>query len=73
MISTADLRLATEDELLDLLAVLAFDRATGSVPHRPIRWRVETDRSHHGLDPAAIAKDRVAGRSVERLQIQRVS
>lgn len=73
VISTADLRLATEDELLDLLAVLAFDRATGSVPHRPIRWRVETDRSHHGLDPAAIAKDRVAGRSVERLQIQRIS
>lgn len=73
VVSTADLRLATEDELLDFLAVLAFDRASGSVPHRPIRWRVDSDRALHGLDPDGIPTDRIAGRRVERLRIERLS
>lgn len=73
IISTAELRLATEDDLLDLLAVLAFDRATGSVPQRPIRWRVDTDRAAHGLEPDAIPTDRVAGRRIERFHLQRLA
>jgi hypothetical protein len=72
-ISTADLQLATEDELLDLLAALAFDRANGTVPQRPIRWRIDSDRAEHGLNPAAIQTDRVAGRRVERLRIERLA
>ncbi len=73
VVSTAELRLATEDELLDLLAVLAFDRATGSVPHRPVRWRIDTDRAAHALDPDAIPTDLLAGRRIERLRIERLA
>ncbi|MBX3745951.1 MAG: hypothetical protein KF833_11650 [Verrucomicrobiae bacterium] len=72
-VSTESLRLATEDDLLDLLAVLAFDRATTAARHRPIRWRIETVREHLGLTPGAIPIDRVSGRSIERLLIERLS
>jgi len=72
-VSTADLRLATEDELLDFLAVLAFDRATGSVPHRPVRWRVVSERTERGLEPETIPSDRLAGRRMERLRIERIA
>ena len=73
VISTDTLRLATEDELLDLLAVLAFDRATTSAGHRPVRWRIGTDRERLGLTPSAIPRDRVSGRTIERLRIERLA
>ena len=73
VVSTEELRLATEDELLDFLAVLAFDRATGSVPHRPVRWRIVSERTERGLEPETIPADRVAGRRMERLRIERIA
>lgn len=72
-LSTSDLRLATEDELLDLLAALAFERATGAVPHHPVRWQVESERATHGLEPDSIPTDLIAGRRIERLRIERIA
>lgn len=72
-LSTADLRLRTEDDLLDFLAVLAYERASGSRAHKPIRWRIRTARHEHGLEPEKIPTDTVAGRRVERLTIERTA
>ncbi len=72
-VSTADLKLNTEDDLLDFLAVLAYDRASGKRGHKPIRWRVRTARQEHGLEPEKIPTDIVAGRRVERLTIERTA
>ena len=71
-ISTAELRLSTEDDLLDLLAVLAYERATSASNHRPIRWRVLSERLEKGLNPENIQQDQQAGRQVERLTIERI-
>ena len=71
-ISTAELRLHREDDLLDLLAVLAFERATGSTPHKPVRWRVTTERDANGLEPEKIPTDQLSGRRIERLSIERI-
>jgi hypothetical protein len=73
-VSTADMRLTnTSDELLDFLAVLAYDRASGKRGHKPIRWRIRTARKEHGLEPEKIPTDVVAGRRVERLTIERTA
>jgi Wadjet protein JetA len=72
-LSTADLHLGTEDDLLDFLAVLAYERASGKRAHKPIRWRIRTARHEHGLEPEKIPTDIVAGRRVERLTIERTA
>jgi hypothetical protein len=72
-LSTADLKLSTEDDFLDFLAVLAFDRASGKRGHKPIRWRIRTARQEHGLKPEKIPTDVIAGRRVERLIIERTA
>ncbi len=73
MLSTEDLKLSTEDDLLDFLAVLAYDRASGPRGHKPIRWRIRTPRQEHGLEPEKIPTDVVAGRRVERIAIERTA
>jgi hypothetical protein len=74
VVSTADMRLTnTLDDLLDFLAVLAYDRTSGKPGHKPIRWRVLTARQEHGLEPEKITTDVVAGRRVERLTIERTA
>jgi hypothetical protein len=72
-VSTAELRISTEDELLDFLAVLAYERASAGRSHKPIRWRIHTARREHGLEPEKIPTDTVAGRRVERLTIERIA
>lgn len=72
-VSTADLHLATEDEFLDLLAVLAFDRAASDLPHRPLRWRIDSTRATLGLNPQEIPSDPLAGHRIERLRIERLA
>jgi hypothetical protein len=67
------LHLHTEDDLLDLLAVLAFERATSSMPHKPLRWRVTSERCEHGLEPEKIATDRLGDRRIERVTIERTT
>lgn len=72
-ISTSELKLIREDDLLDLLAVLAFERAASSTSHKPVRWCVHTERNLHGLEPEKIPTDPLSGRRIERLMIQRIA
>lgn len=72
-ISTENLRISMEDDLLALLAVLAFDRGPASGSHRPVRWRVHTLRSDLGVEPERIPRDAEADRLVERFTIERIS
>jgi hypothetical protein len=72
-ISSAELSLHTEDDLFDLLAVLAFERANGSAPHHPLRWEVKPARTNDGVEPAKIPVDRLAGRRVERFILERIA
>jgi hypothetical protein len=62
-----------EDDLLDLLAVLAFDRGRAAGSHRPVRWRLHPMRADLGVEPERIARDFEAGRLVERFTIERLS
>lgn len=72
-ISTETLRVAVEDDLLDLLAVLAFDRGPSATTHRSVRWRVRATRADFGTEPERIPRDREAGRLVERFTLERIS
>jgi len=72
-ISTEQLHVTIEDDLLDLLAVLAFDRGAASATHRPVRWRVHPMRADFGYEPERIPCDAEADRLVERLTIERIS
>lgn len=71
--STADLHISTEDDLLDFLAVIAYERASAGRGQKPIRWRLHTARKEHGLEPEKIPIDLVAGHRVERLTIERIA
>lgn len=72
VLRSEELELQTEDDLLDLLAVLAFDRASGETPHRPLRWKVSAARAELGLEPQKIPTDRQSGRRVERFILERI-
>jgi hypothetical protein len=72
-ISSAKLSLSTEDDLFDLLAVLAFERANGSTPHRPVRWSIKPARSENGVEPEKVPTDILAGRRVERFLLERIA
>ena len=73
-LSTSDLKLVREDDLLDLLAVLAFDRgASVSGSGRTLKWRVQTARADLGTEPQRIPRDAEAGRLVERFTLERIS
>lgn len=63
----------TEDDLLDLLATLAFQRGTSARTARSVRWRVKLIREDFGLEPEKIPMDAVAGRMCERFTIERIS
>jgi hypothetical protein len=72
-ISTEQLHVLIEDDLLDLLAALAFDRGSASGSHRPVRWRIHPLRADFGVEPERIPRDAEAGRLVERFTIERLS
>jgi hypothetical protein len=72
-ISTEQLRIHVEDDLLDLLAVLAFDRGPANGSHRAIRWRIHSMRADFGVEPERIHRDAEAGRFVERFTLERIS
>lgn len=72
-ISTEHLRVAVEDDLLDLLAALAFDRGPSAATHRGVRWQVRPSRADFGTDPERIPRDPEAGRLVERFTLERIS
>ena len=72
-ISTENLRVVVEDDLLDLLAVLAFDRGPSGTTHRSVRWRVHPARADFGTEPERIPRDTEADRLVERFTLERIS
>jgi hypothetical protein len=72
-ISTEQLHVRLEDDLLDLLAVLAFDRGAASGSHRPVRWRIYPMRADFGVEPERIQHDAEADHLVERFTIERIS
>jgi hypothetical protein len=72
-ISTEQLHIATEDDLLDLFAVLSFDRGSADSARRPTRWRIHAARADFGTEPERIPRDAEAGRLVERFVLERIS
>jgi len=72
-ISTEQLRITVEDDLLDLLAALAFDRGPSGGSRAMVRWRVHPVRADFGMEPDRIARDPQAGRLVERFTLERLS
>ncbi|MEI8235144.1 MAG: Wadjet anti-phage system protein JetA family protein [Verrucomicrobiota bacterium] len=75
-VSTADFHLRTEDDLFDLLAVLAFERSngTGGQRARPLQWRITQARAGDaGLTPENIPADTQAGHRIERFSIERTA
>jgi hypothetical protein len=75
-VSTADFRLRTEDDLYDLLAVLAFERANGTGDGRgkSLRWRISQARAGDaGLEPGALPRDAQSGHLIERFSIERTA
>ncbi len=72
-LSTEDLHLVIEDDLLDLLAVLSFDRGHAVGVSRPLRWRLRTVRADFPTEPERIPRDLQAGRRLERFTIERTA
>lgn len=72
-VSSETLAIYNEDDLLDLLAALAFDRAVGQNSARSLRWKVTPARAENGLEPETIPSDRLAGRNIERFTLERIS
>lgn len=73
-VSTETLRLLREDDLLDLLAALSFDRGPSSAGSRRfIRWRVHAVRSDFGTEPDRIPRDAESGRLMERFTLERLA
>jgi hypothetical protein len=72
-VSTEELRVVLEDDLLDLLAVLAFDRGSVGASHHIIRWRVRPSRLDFGTEPNRVPRDPEAGRLMERFTLERIT
>lgn len=71
-ISTEQLHLTTEDDLLDLFAILAFDRGSSDSSRKSTRWRIYATRADFGTEPERIPRDVEAGRLVERFVVERI-
>lgn len=72
-ISTEQLHVHIEDDLLDLLAVLAFDRGSASGSRHIVRWRVHPVRADFGTAPEKIPTDVEADRRMERFTLERLT
>ncbi len=68
--STEDITLETTDDLLDLLAVVAYEHAPALAGKR-VRWSVDGLRRRNGLEPHVLEHDKLAGHRVERFAITR--
>lgn len=73
-LSTETLHLVREDDLLDLLAVLSFDRGTSmSGSGRTLKWRIRSARADLGTTPERIKLDAECGRLIERFTLERIA
>lgn len=68
--STQDIHLETADDLLDLLAVVAYDQAP-AIAGKRVRWSVDGVRRRQGLEPEKVPMDAQAGHRVERFTMRR--
>jgi hypothetical protein len=69
-IGTDEITLDTADDLLDLLAAVAYEHSPG-LDGKRIRWSVEGPRRTHGLQPEKVPMDTQAGHRIERFAITR--
>ncbi len=72
-ISTEEMRVVVEDDFLDLMAALAFDRGPARGSRKPVRWRVHPVRADFGTEPERIPLDVEGDRLVERFTLERLS
>lgn len=72
-LSTEQFRLHVEDDLLDLLSVLSFDRGPSPGTLRSVRWRVFPARADLGPEATAVPRDREANLDFERFAIERLA
>ena len=72
-VSTEHLHVLRDDELLDLLAVLSFDRGSSPASGQPVRWRVIPVRADFGTNPERIPRDAEADRTTERFTVERLA
>lgn len=70
-VMSSDFVAADLDEMLDLLAIAAYEQAVTADGQR-VKWTIDGPGRFHGLDPQDIPKDDHAGWNVERFQIQRL-
>ena len=70
--STEDIHLETTDDLLDLLAVVAYEHAPALAGKR-VRWTVDGLRRRNGLEPHILEHDTHAGHRIERFSVKRES
>lgn len=69
---TEDFALENTDELLDLLAIVAYDHAQDE-NGRTIRWKVDGDRRRDGLTPEKVSRDAQLDWLVDRFQVNRIA
>jgi hypothetical protein len=69
-INTSDFSAANLDEMLDLLAIAAYEHAVTADGKR-VKWTIRGPGQNSGLTPQSIPTDPHAGWNVERFQIQR--
>ncbi len=72
-LSTETLHLHIEDDMLDLLATLAFDHGPSAVSSREVRWKVRPARADFAMNPEEIPRDPEADRLMERLTLERTA
>jgi len=69
-IGTEEIYLDSADDLLDLLAAVAYEQAPVLAGKR-VRWSVDGLRRRNGLEPEVLAHDEMAGHRVERFSVTR--
>ncbi len=69
--ATDQFALSDLDELLDLLALAAYDHAP-AVNGRSVRWSVTGPRRAAGLQPDSLPRDPQAGWNIDRMEIERL-
>lgn len=69
-VSTEDIQIDTADDLLDLLAAVAYEQAP-VLQGKRVRWSVDGLRRRHGLEPELVQQDDKAEHRMERFNVQR--
>lgn len=70
-LGTSDFAAADLDEMLDLLAIAAYEHAVTADGQR-VRWRVDGPGKLRGMTPGDIPTDPQAGWNMERFSVQRI-